>query len=528
MPKSPKLQPTVGHSLEVDQAAQALFNQWFHAPDWLVRKQEPDIHIDYRVEAVESREPVGLHFQAQIKGRSMYRRKTKKLAEPLKTKHLRYYLSCQEPVFVFLIDPDTKEGHWLFAQQYLKEKVGDKDLRTQKTLTLQFDPECSMENVSSFRKHLAKAWAYMKELHPGSIQAALEKARRELEAKEPRLSYEITASEGVQTVHLSAKEPFKITMLTPGCKSAAIHEALKQAMEGGGELTLAMGDIKFSGSPLFEEFNEQANAKFVLQFGEKIPGNLVLRAAGVTNSLSLSIAGSFVAGSTTATFRADFPDAPLSVECTINLPVTQETLITFKMFLPTERWQGQPVCNLAYFEQLAGIFEYFHNHQEIRSDLFCRGNSLAEGHITLKNTDSISGLVHVIAWLRRCRKVAEQYAINPRLPDLKKITEEDWEAINDLFTLSNGSRVIKSEPGLSATLTMSGALNARNEFPVSGCFRLDNPNPTIHILGQAVRPGPLRTLITNVTMALRSARPDGRLVIALKGTDSTLRTVERF
>jgi hypothetical protein len=523
-----KNQPTVSHSFEIDQAAQRLFEDWFHAPEWLVRPQKPDIHIDYRVEAVAKREPVGLHFQAQIKGRSMYRRKTKKLLEPLKTKHLRYYLQCQEPVFVFLIDPVTKEGHWLFAQRYLKEEVDAEELHTKKTLTLQFASECSVADITFFEKHLSEAWAYLKELHPGSIQAALEKGRRDLQAKEPRLSYEITVSKGVQTVHLSAKEPFEITVLTRKDKSGEIHEAVTKVMEHGGKITLAMGDIEFSGSPLFEEFNDQANAKLLLQFGEEIPGSLVLRIPRATDSLSLSITGSFFAGSRAATFHGSFPDAPLSLECAIALPATKHTPIKCKIAHPTERWHGQPVRNLAYFDQIARIFEHLHTRQEIRSELFFKGNSLVEGRISMENINSISGLVQIINWLRRCRKVAECYAINPGLPDLTKITSENWEAVNDLFILSNEAKVVKSEPGLSAKLTVSGTDAGWNELPMSGCFRLDNPDPTIHILGVPVRPGPLRTFFTNVTMTRVSALPDGRRIIAVKGTDSTLNILERF
>jgi hypothetical protein len=102
--------PTVGPSDDVDEGARLFFESWLPLR-WKKRKQVPDIHVDYRVELVENGEPSGLHFQAQVKGRSIHKRKAKNLAEPIKTKHLRYYLRCEEPVFLFLIDPVGKEAN---------------------------------------------------------------------------------------------------------------------------------------------------------------------------------------------------------------------------------------------------------------------------------------------------------------------------------------------------------------------------------------------------------------------------------
>lgn len=158
------IQSTVSDSFEIDKAARSIFEAWLPGK-WLPRKQDPDYHVDYRIEVVENGEPSGLNFQTQIKGRSIYKRAGKKLTEALKTKHLRYYLKCEEPVFVFLIDPVSHKGNWLFAQYYLQRNTTLKELRSKKTLTLHFNPQKSLQNLALFEDELKKAWAYMRDMH---------------------------------------------------------------------------------------------------------------------------------------------------------------------------------------------------------------------------------------------------------------------------------------------------------------------------------------------------------------------------
>ena len=51
---------------EIDRQAQNIFNMGL-PPTWLVRKQDPDIHIDYFVETTSGSEPSGLVFGGTAK-----------------------------------------------------------------------------------------------------------------------------------------------------------------------------------------------------------------------------------------------------------------------------------------------------------------------------------------------------------------------------------------------------------------------------------------------------------------------------
>jgi hypothetical protein len=195
---------------------------------------------------------------------------------------------------------------------------------------------------------------------------------------------------------------------------------------------------------------------------------------------------------------------------------------------PLERWFGQPVRQLAYFEQIASITEYLQKQGKVQTEIFCRGNLLVTGQIGAQESLINDKISDVLTWLRRCRAVAERYGIDPRLPDLSKVTNDEWDAVDDLFGLLAGGKMTKKDPGLSAKLTISGPTNDQHQFPMSGCIRFDHPDAVIHLLGEAIHVGSLRTFYTNGRVDLLSVHADGSRVMRLKGSDSTLRILERF
>jgi hypothetical protein len=101
---------TVSKSREIDRAAIKIFDGWL-PNDWLSRKQDPDVFVDYLVEIVENGEPTGLHFAAQVKGYEDAVGGLKPLKHSFETKHLKYYLHrSQHPVVLFLINVTSHCG----------------------------------------------------------------------------------------------------------------------------------------------------------------------------------------------------------------------------------------------------------------------------------------------------------------------------------------------------------------------------------------------------------------------------------
>jgi hypothetical protein len=196
---------------------------------------------------------------------------------------------------------------------------------------------------------------------------------------------------------------------------------------------------------------------------------------------------------------------------------------------PLERWHNHPILSLPYFEQIFCFFKSLANGNEIELSLFIKGNGIANAQIT----ESSAGVVRekmlgLVAWIGRCRAVAKRYGVNPRLPDLNKISDEEWETVDDLFALLSTNKVIKLYPGFSADITLSGSSENKIELPVLGCIRLDGQDGLINILGSSISAGPLRHIFTNSTIESSVIHPDGTRTLRVKGNDTTLRIVERF
>ncbi|MGZ4973754.1 MAG: DUF4365 domain-containing protein, partial [Limisphaerales bacterium] len=219
--------PTIGKSFSTGNKAEIIFSDWL-PPDWLCRKRTPDVFIDYVVEIVENGEPTGLFFAAQIKGVFLDKNRPLPKKYPASGKHVRYWLKdYPHPVFLFLIDVETRRGVWVFVQKFAKESISTHALENQKTITLQLDPADAFADMPRFLSALKLAQVFVRNLHPGSPAAAIQKRRQELQRQDPRLSFSITATDTLEQIHVFANEQFELQLRVP--KSA--KDAFKHAVE---------------------------------------------------------------------------------------------------------------------------------------------------------------------------------------------------------------------------------------------------------------------------------------------------------
>jgi len=411
-----KVRSTVSDSFQVDKAARSIFESWLPAK-WLARKQDPDFHVDYRIEVVEQDEPTGLNFQAQIKGRSMYKRATSRLTEPLKTKHLRYYLRCDEPVFVFLIDPASRKGNWLFVQRYLKENASSKELRQKKTLTLQFNPQKSFENVASFQDELKSAWAYMRDMHPGSPLAAILAEKQRLEELDPRCSVQIVAT--------AQSKMMRIQPRTPSCEgmklkflNRATESDFQSFYELGEAVQIKATDLQAEGSPIFADILSQiGDAKITIQSGATFRGHvLLLPDPSCGDGSQIQVDGEWLLAPKRMWFKGHLAESPLKVEFVWDPPVgeiARPVAVLFRFNLI--HWQGQALQGLAYFKQLSELVT------AKVYDLVCfiRGNHVFKAKYILPEGESRNQVMETFDWLKKCRRVAQKLGVNPVFPDLE-------------------------------------------------------------------------------------------------------------
>jgi len=91
MENKPHDQPeTVDLNFEIEQDAENILKSLL-PKRWVVRKEDPDYHLDFNVEVVMEGELSGIRFGIQLKGTRPETPSDFQLKYALKTKHLQYY-----------------------------------------------------------------------------------------------------------------------------------------------------------------------------------------------------------------------------------------------------------------------------------------------------------------------------------------------------------------------------------------------------------------------------------------------------
>lgn len=521
-------EPTVGQRFITGQQGEAIFTSWL-PESWLPRKQSPDFFIDYLVEVVENGEPTGRKFAVQVKGVKVPENSATPLKFSAEGKHARYWLEkCQHPVFVFLIDVTRRTGHWMFVQEFLRDHVSKAALERQKTITLRFDPRNNLKEREQFISQLPKAEKRVRDLHPGSAQAALTKAREELEKLEPRLGYGIVATEKGQVIHLTVKEPVGISLFMEGEYAKLAHEAFTNVVEHGAQFRLPTKGVKFTGSPLFEKLSGR-QGEVVLNLNRDIPGMLLIQVPTTSKPQTLPINGMFRVGTKTATFRGEVPQAPLQIECTFDLQSKPEDMPTqLAVSLSLDHWQGQPVVLLTYFDLIKAVIDQMIAAGGLQLEWLIEGTPFAGGFISHPASEDVRRFSEALAWVARLRLIAEKYQLKFAFPGMEAITQKEFESVNDLAALVTEGEQVVPCPGLRATVALSNFQEGKFDFPALGTFGFDKPNAIMEVLGHEFVFGSLRTYFTHVRVSEESTNAQGHKVLTLEGNESSQRIIKRY
>ena len=514
--------PTVGPSDDIDEGARLSFEGWLPL-GWKKRKQIPDIHVDYRVEVVEEGEPTGLHFQAQIKGRSIHKRTAKKLSEPIKTKHLRYYMRCEEPVFLFLIDPATKRGHWLFIQKYLKEKVSSAQLQKQKTITIPFDSNDSFEHFSTFDIKLRAAWKYVRDLHPGSPIAAILAEKRRLEELDPRFAVHISATSTSKEVRVEPTQPTAGSMQIKFLKPPPLS-ALKDFHEKGESFRVKATDIETKDSPILTTIlRELGEQEITIRDGRTFRGCLQISFRHGDEAHILQLDGEWALAPKNISFEGQLPESPLRVSFTRTRSDDlkfDHAAIAFKC--DWNSWARQPLLSLAYFSQVQKFIES--TDFTLRS--FIRGNQLWQPESFSVDPSAVVKAKEALAWLERCRQVARQLKFGPLFPVEGKTADLETDDMRLFIQLFENGRHEQTHEGLASEI--SADIPAEGPQVVSEAARIELPEPerVFNFLGQNITLGPLRHIWTNVELVEKRPLQYPRFALVWRGKSESTYCIE--
>ena len=507
-------QPTVGPSDNVDEGARLLFESWFPL-DWKKRRQIPDIHIDYRIEIVEQGEPTGLNFQCQVKGRSIHKRKTKALAEPFKTKHLRYYMRCEEPVFLFLIDPATRKGHWLFVQRYLMTHFAGAIPRDQKTLTVQFDAARSFEHRPLFEKELRDALTYMRNMHPGSPMAAILAKQQRLEQRFPGHSIQIIATDKSMNVQvtplLPLREGVKLRFLNDSNAGQAIA-----CFEKGESFQVKASEIQLGDSTLLQEAGD---VEVTIAPGIRLKGCLQIHFGEQAEPLCIQVDGEWVIAPKRISFNGQLCDSPLIVKLVREQDAEGKwKLCEFCCTLQWGAWEGQPLLALAYFRELDELFRkgefllrpYIRGHRDWPSEELAVGDS-AKTKLTL-----------AMDWLRKCKRAAQIIGVNAPFPAenaVKELESDDTKLLIKMLEFGSHEQSIAGEEvGLSGEGPSDGLHIRKNELTA----HWTEPFRKLKFFGLEIPFGPLNHTWTDLKLVKTCPSGDNRTEMLFKGGSSSI------
>lgn len=492
---------------EIDKRAQDNFNMWL-PPGWLIRKQDPDIHIDYFVETTSGSEPSGLVFGVQLKGTKRLSLSKSYIKHSLKTKHLKYYLDkVKQPVFLILIDVCKKEGFWLFLQRWAKEELLNEIWRDQSKITIRIPMVNSLDDFKRFHAQIIDADTFMRELWPSSIISAVQHEKASLEQLDPRIGIDISLKDMRTHYTIFPKETFQLDFQFRN--SPNLRKRISELIDLGINMTIGMDEIlEISGSPLLEKiFKEAEGGKLEIRSGVVLNPNLTLSTWNSNQSkyILYGITGEMSGGKKGIKFEGGLPKSPLKVGLFIHEELAG---LKIKVTLAVDftPWENCPILHLAFFEKIKTFLELLQENQCVEIDCEVDGNSLfsAKGSFSESIRMDFSQVLEYLNFIGKLRFIAKAVRINPKFPVGGVISIEEENTVCLLYELAHGREFRQEGYSNRGTMCLEGtAENSANIIQKligsnNGELAFEETGRRFHLLGESFEFAPLRHTITNV------------------------------
>ncbi|MDB6024827.1 MAG: hypothetical protein JWM68_1050 [Verrucomicrobiales bacterium] len=494
-----KVTPTVSDEFATEQASVILFRSFLPAK-WIVRELAPDFGVDYLVEVVESGELTGLQVGVQLKGWQPKKNHQSPPKYPLKTKHLAYYTDkCLYPVLLVLVDLVRNKVYWAFMQKFGKEATNG--WRKQGKIVVKFDADNEMSHRERFMIAVKEAAQYTNNLHPGSLKAALQQTKATLEAKDDRMTVDISIINGHQHFTFSAKEDlsFKVNFNPPTEKGA---KAVKDFFEKGTDLEINNNEIKFTGSPLFDEILK-SEGKLLIQHGTKLDGHVLFSWDNADAFSQVQIPAQFSRGIKYLACHAALPNTPLTISATLD-PTAWDKAEPFKLsvgFQP-RLWESRPVGTLPYFESIQGLFQAIVANKPLIMRFYIQGNLLAEAHPSEAFGQKMTAVFDFIEVVRKSRLLADHFKQPLVLPQVKTLKRTDFENIIALHDIIFEQGHLEKRAGFSLTLTSKKPIPPELKDGKGKAVAVISQHVSYTIFGTPITIGPVELHFSKMRLVL--------------------------
>jgi hypothetical protein len=416
-PKSQKKKQsheTVGETFDTEQKSITLLRQLLPSK-WMLREWKPDFHLDYYVEVVDDGELTGRMFGVQLKGIRVVAVKGKPPSFALDCKHLRYYVEkVQFPVFLIRADLGSGKAFWCFIQKFGREKVSAKKRAKQKSVSVSFNREDCFSDLDRFRSALTEAEAYMRELYPSSVGAAINAKRRFLQTIDPRIDPQISIVNNQESISLRPVKEFSFNVIVRGKNTPAFRRAVRDFVEKGKQLKVASSAVTFEDAPLFAQLTAKSpGGSILLDFGKRNAGAVQIYAESNHEEFILEIPGTFKSGTRFLTFEGSLKKAAITVRAVVEAADASGGKGKFSIDFNRNAWRGQKLLQLAHFGPIYTLIERLHNNSTLRLRFTYEGNSVFGcSGIHLPN---IAQIFSDIDLLNKGREVARHFRVDPTI-----------------------------------------------------------------------------------------------------------------
>lgn len=430
---------------KIDDAAKRIFKEIFDDISWNADLR-PDYGIDYRVQFLDNENNISPDVcLVQLKGHKSFKHvrhnNQRMIKHSLRVDRLKDYLDkYKEPVFLVVVDTNTKDARFIFMQNYPDSGLLPPNWNNQESVGILIPDTNDLHNRTLFRRALNSAITYMTEKYPGSITAALRNTKKRYQEVDPRfdIHFEFSGDKVVSTQFV-AREPFELKMEF-SLKGTHANDRINRLIQSGLPTDFTYEEVQFHGSPLLDELRK--SKQLTIQFGQthKIFISLIrLDSDGREIARLDGISGQLTAGTKEYHFNGTLLDGLLSLKAE-HIPYVQNAS-KFHLNFDINKWKGHPIHDLPYFDRLYEVLGNQHL-AGIRFDIILaeKGNVLAcaTKDLDKKPLHAVSASINIIA---RLRQIADILHIHPLLGDAP--TPEKARNIQRVFTiLTEGKRIV--------------------------------------------------------------------------------------
>jgi hypothetical protein len=436
---------------QIDELAQQYFRATIPVT-WSYNEQVHDYGKDYLVEpGEEDGEQTGLNFFVQLKGQEAveFTRDGKQVKFQLETMHAAYYVDKVKdlPVFLVVVDVNRKKGWYHFLQPDLET---DRSWRKQKSVTIRLPASNDLAHRTKLLEDIVSAKRMMRLLHPESIQDTIAAHKRRIRTLDPRFDVAVSLVNETPMFELRALEPVSWQVEFRGGKKKA-REKVSELLDKGMLVEFKPGEVKITGSPLFEEFEQTGGA---MQAALDLPATVTLvyrNAEGRVVGQLTDVPGRIKGGRKELWFDGRLEASPLSARLG---PMGRGTSGSMRVNWNLAHWDEQKILHLAYFDKLLDFTRDLAD--SAAADVQCQVHGTEFFSVTVpQNMGRVPEKLSLyMALIDKARKVAQRFGINPAWT-VKTFDADSQQTARDLYALFFEGKLVRKTPNLTAKLTVS-------------------------------------------------------------------------